>query len=114
MADAEYKKHFDDEVVAFKDRIKKRAAQKIEEALAEQEEEERQARLGPGGLDPAEVFETLPEVSASGVFFFPHICDGIAFREELRRNRINILWGSNSPACVSAHHIVTAKMLRIA
>lgn len=64
VADAEYKKHFDDEVTAFKDRIKKRAAQKIADAVAEQEEEERQARLGPGGLDPAEVFETLPEVSA--------------------------------------------------
>lgn len=26
------------------------------------QEEERQARLGPGGLDPVEVFESLPEV----------------------------------------------------
>lgn len=25
-------------------------------------QEERQKRLGPGGLDPVEVFETLPEV----------------------------------------------------
>lgn len=29
--------------------------------LQEAEEEERQSRLGPGGLDPVEVFETLPE-----------------------------------------------------
>lgn len=99
VADLEYKKHFDLEVESFKERIKKRALEKIEEALAEQEvrtffvefcfngqflianrcsiahsnlmefkndgnfqEEERQARLGPGGLDPVEVFETLPEV----------------------------------------------------
>lgn len=27
------------------------------------QEEERKARLGPGGLDPVEVFESLPEVS---------------------------------------------------
>lgn len=62
VAEISYKEHFDSEVQAFKERIRKRAAEKIEEALAEQEEEERQARLGPGGLDPVEVFEALPEV----------------------------------------------------
>lgn len=44
----------------FSERIEKRAKEKLREALAEIEEEERQKRLGPGGLDPAEVFETLP------------------------------------------------------
>lgn len=29
--------------------------------LQEAEEEERQNRLGPGGLDPVEVFESLPD-----------------------------------------------------
>lgn len=29
--------------------------------MKEVEEEERQKRLGPGGLDPQEVFTTLPE-----------------------------------------------------
>ncbi|XP_055310938.1 hsp90 co-chaperone Cdc37 [Sitodiplosis mosellana] len=61
IADIEYKKHFDLEVEQFKQRITKRAAEKIEEALAEQEEEERKERLGPGGLDPVEVFDSLPE-----------------------------------------------------
>ncbi|XP_031635002.1 hsp90 co-chaperone Cdc37-like [Contarinia nasturtii] len=61
VADIEYKKHFDLEVESFKERIKKRALEKIEDALAEQEEEERKQRLGPGGLDPVEVFESLPE-----------------------------------------------------
>lgn len=64
-ADPEYKKAFDDELTAFKDRIRRRAKDKIEEQLAElrkEEEEERIARLGPGGLDPAEVFESLPQV----------------------------------------------------
>lgn len=69
VADAVYMSHFDSEVKAFKERITKRAAEKIEDALAEQEEEERKARLGPGGLDPVEVFEALPEVS----FFFVRI-----------------------------------------
>lgn len=63
VADAEYKVQFDNEVIAFKERIKARAVVKLEEAAAEAEEEERLARLGPGGLDPAEVFETLPVVS---------------------------------------------------
>jgi cell division cycle protein 37 len=47
----DYKDAFYSELDAFKERIKKRAQEKIEEAL----EEERKERLGPGGLDPAEV-----------------------------------------------------------
>lgn len=46
----------------FKERIRKRADEKLSIAKAELEEEERNARLGPGGLDPVEVFESLPEV----------------------------------------------------
>lgn len=65
QAEPEYKKAFTDELEAFKDRIRKRAAQKLEELMKEAEEEERQERLGPGGLDPVEVMETLPEVSCS-------------------------------------------------
>lgn len=60
-AEPEYRKSFDDEFGPFKDRIRKRAAEKIADALREAEEEERKARLGPGGLDPVEVFESLPE-----------------------------------------------------
>lgn len=63
VAEPLYKTEFKNELDGFKARIKKRAAEKVAEALAEQEEEERQARLGPGGLDPVEVFETLPDVS---------------------------------------------------
>lgn len=53
IADPEYKKAFDDELVAFKKRIRTRAIEKIEEM-------EREERLGPGGLDPLEVMESLP------------------------------------------------------
>lgn len=66
VADIEYRKQFDDEIAAFIGRIERRAKEKIAEAIKEQEEEEereRLARLGPGGLDPAEVFETLPKAS---------------------------------------------------
>lgn len=31
--------------------------------MKELEEEERQERLGPGGLDPVEVYQSLPKVS---------------------------------------------------
>lgn len=74
VADAEYKVQFDNEVIAFKDRIKARAVVKLEEAAAEAEEEERVARLGPGGLDPVEVFDTLPVVSK---FIFIFISEAV-------------------------------------
>ncbi|XP_023940239.1 hsp90 co-chaperone Cdc37 [Bicyclus anynana] len=61
IAEKTYKDSFDDELEQFKARIKKRAAEKIQEAIREQEEEERKARLGPGGLDPVEVYEELPD-----------------------------------------------------
>ncbi|XP_031635177.1 hsp90 co-chaperone Cdc37-like [Contarinia nasturtii] len=57
----EYKKDFDLEVESFRDHIEKHVFEKIKDDLAEQEEEERKARLGPGGLDPKEVFESLPK-----------------------------------------------------
>ncbi|XP_013186265.2 hsp90 co-chaperone Cdc37 [Amyelois transitella] len=60
-AEKTYKDSFDDELEQFKNRIRKRAAEKIQEAIQEQEEEERKARLGPGGLDPLEVMEELPQ-----------------------------------------------------
>ena len=63
-ADPEYKKAFDDELAAFKLRIRNRAKEKVEEQMEElrkEEEKERLERLGPGGLDPAEVFEALPK-----------------------------------------------------
>lgn len=58
----EYRKGFEDELQAFKERIRRRAKEKLEAAMAEAEEEERKLRLGPGGLDPVEVFESLPQV----------------------------------------------------
>lgn len=63
----EYRKGFEDELAAFKERIRRRAKEKLEAAIAEVEEEEKSKRLGPGGLDPVEVFETLPQVT---VLFF--------------------------------------------
>jgi len=59
--DQQYVKGFNEELAAFKDRIRKRAKEKVDAAVAEYEEEEKQKRLGPGGLDPVDVFESLPE-----------------------------------------------------
>lgn len=65
IAEQQYKDQFDGEVTSFIERIRKRAAEKVQDAIDEAEEEQRLARLGPGGLDPVEVFETLPPVSFS-------------------------------------------------
>ncbi|KAL4659146.1 hsp90 co-chaperone Cdc37 [Arapaima gigas] len=60
-ADKQYQDAFNDELEAFKERVRGRAKIRIEKAMKEYEEEERQKRLGPGGLDPVEVYESLPE-----------------------------------------------------
>ncbi|KAM9345940.1 hsp90 co-chaperone Cdc37 [Symphorus nematophorus] len=59
-ADQQYQDAFTDELESFKERVRGRAKIRIEKAMKEYEEEERQKRLGPGGLDPVEVYETLP------------------------------------------------------
>lgn len=61
-ADRQYMEGFNDELDAFKERVRSRAKLRIEKAMKEYEEEERRKRLGPGGLDPVEVYESLPEV----------------------------------------------------
>jgi len=58
--DGQYIKGFNEELEAFKERIRKRAKEKVDALVAEYEEEEKQKRLGPGGLDPVEVMESLP------------------------------------------------------
>ncbi|ELK17843.1 Hsp90 co-chaperone Cdc37 [Pteropus alecto] len=60
-ADRQYMEGFNDELEAFKERVRGRAKLRIEKAMKEYEEEERRKRLGPGGLDPVEVYESLPE-----------------------------------------------------
>lgn len=59
-ADQQYQDAFNDELESFKERVRGRAKIRIEKAMKEYEEEERQKRLGPGGLDPVDVFESLP------------------------------------------------------
>ncbi|NXA00056.1 CDC37 protein, partial [Nesospiza acunhae] len=59
-ADQQYLEGFTEELEAFKERVRGRARARLEKALREYEEEERQKRLGPGGLDPVEVYESLP------------------------------------------------------
>ncbi|KAM3597378.1 uncharacterized protein V6R79_003906 [Siganus canaliculatus] len=59
-ADQQYQEAFNDELESFKDRVRGRAKIRIEKAMKEYEEEEKQKRMGPGGLDPVEVYESLP------------------------------------------------------
>ncbi|OAF65182.1 Hsp90 chaperone protein kinase-targeting subunit [Intoshia linei] len=60
MGDSKYLSCFNSELESYINRIRKRAQEKIEVARAEEEEEDRKNRLGPGGLDPVEVFKSLP------------------------------------------------------
>ena len=60
-AEKQYLDAFEDELSGFKGRVMQRAKVRIEEATRAYEEEERKKRLGPGGLDPVEVMETLPQ-----------------------------------------------------
>lgn len=60
-ADQQYQDAFTDELESFKERVRGRAKIRIEKAMKEYEEEEKQKRLGPGGLDPVDVYESLPE-----------------------------------------------------
>ncbi|KAL5257142.1 hypothetical protein ACHWQZ_G012170 [Mnemiopsis leidyi] len=58
--DAKYMDGFNQELDAFIGRIERRAKEKTDKLMAEIEAEEREKRLGPGGLDPQEVYEELP------------------------------------------------------
>ncbi|XP_053332695.1 hsp90 co-chaperone Cdc37 [Clarias gariepinus] len=60
-ADQQYQDAFNDELESFKERVRGRAKIRIEKAMKEYEEEEKQKRLGPGGLDPVEVYDNLPQ-----------------------------------------------------
>lgn len=61
----EYREQFESEIEGLKGRISKRAQERLKEALEEAQKEEEEeytpAPLGPGGLDPTEVFEELPD-----------------------------------------------------
>lgn len=65
---AEYAEAFENELRAFETRVRNRAAEKIVDALKEAGLEEKKTRLGPGGLDPVEVFESLPEVKMNSLY----------------------------------------------
>ncbi|XP_014841368.1 PREDICTED: hsp90 co-chaperone Cdc37-like isoform X1 [Poecilia mexicana] len=60
-ANAEYQNAFDQELDLLKERVRRCAQAQMEGTMKKLEEEERQKRLGPGGLDPVEVYESLPK-----------------------------------------------------
>ncbi|KAG7486550.1 hypothetical protein JOB18_033506 [Solea senegalensis] len=60
-ADKPYLDAFDHELELLKERIRRCARIRMESTMKELEEEERQKRLGPGGLDPVEVYKSLPK-----------------------------------------------------
>uniref|UniRef100_A0A667W8A6 Hsp90 co-chaperone Cdc37 n=1 Tax=Myripristis murdjan TaxID=586833 RepID=A0A667W8A6_9TELE len=61
-ADKPYQDAFNQELDSLKERVCSCAQVRIQSVMKELEEEERQKRLGPGGLDPVEVYNSLPKV----------------------------------------------------
>jgi len=67
VAEAEYKVQFDNEVIAFKERIKARAVVKLEEAAAEAEEEERKAKEEQERIAKEKIEQKLAEFEKSEI-----------------------------------------------
>ncbi|XP_068444964.1 hsp90 co-chaperone Cdc37 isoform X1 [Clinocottus analis] len=65
-ADKPYRDEFDRELQLLKERIRECAQARKESETKELEEDERQEGLGPGGLDPLEVYESLPKEVQKG------------------------------------------------
>uniref|UniRef100_A0A3P8NRL6 Cell division cycle 37 homolog (S. cerevisiae) n=2 Tax=Astatotilapia calliptera TaxID=8154 RepID=A0A3P8NRL6_ASTCA len=59
--DKSYQDAFEHELEMLKERVRSSAQTRMENAVKELEEEEIQKRLGPGCLDPVEVYESLPK-----------------------------------------------------
>lgn len=57
-----YQDAFEHELEMLKERVRSSAQTRMGNAVKELEEEEIQKRMGPGGLDPVEVYESLPKV----------------------------------------------------
>lgn len=60
LEEVEQLKSFQSQVDEFIIKIQKRAVEKRKEMNLDGEELSREERLGPGGLDPVEVFDSLP------------------------------------------------------
>jgi cell division cycle protein 37 len=62
-ADPSYMKMYEDEVVQFQERLRRRAKEKRDQAIAEYESEEKAKRIAsaPGGIDPQEAYDSLPD-----------------------------------------------------
>ncbi|KAL3077252.1 hypothetical protein niasHS_013241 [Heterodera schachtii] len=106
IAEQSYMKMFTDEVEAFKDRLRKRARDKREAMLSETEAEEKKKRVAqsPGGLDPQEVFDSLPAEmqeafetqSMAKIFEVAKSMDSEVFKYHLDRCTASGLWIPNA------------------
>ena len=89
-AEKQYIDAFEDELKGFIERVQGRAKVRLDEAIREAEEEEKKQRMGPGGLDPVEVMDTLPPVSStwcmqilSTICHEVHVCNSIILASDL-------------------------------
>lgn len=77
-ADKPYLDMFDHELELLKERVRSCAQSRMDSAMKEMEEEERQKRLGPGGLDPVVVYESLPKVNHTHAHSHTHKCKHVS------------------------------------
>lgn len=69
-AEQPYQDAFNQELESLKERVRGCAQARLESAVKELEEEDRQESPGPGGLDPVEVYQSLPKVGAPVHWFW--------------------------------------------
>uniref|UniRef100_A0A915DRN1 Hsp90 chaperone protein kinase-targeting subunit n=1 Tax=Ditylenchus dipsaci TaxID=166011 RepID=A0A915DRN1_9BILA len=106
MADPSYMKMYKEEVDAFKGRLRKRAQDKRDAAVNELEATAKAKRIAesPGGLDPQEVLDSLPEEmqdafqtqSMDKMFEVAENMDPEVFQHHLQRCIASGLWVPNA------------------
>ena len=69
-ADKPYQDAFNQELESLQERVRGCAQARMDSAMKELEEEDKRERLGPGGLDPVEVYHSLPKVSTPMLWFW--------------------------------------------
>ncbi|KAI1727800.1 cdc37 hsp90 binding domain-containing protein [Ditylenchus destructor] len=124
QADVSYMKMYHDEVDAFKERLRKRAQEKREAAMTEAEAEAKAKRVAesPGGLDPQDVFESLPEAmqeafqsqSMEKMYQVAETMDPEVFQHHLQRCIDSGLWIPNAAEKKAKEEAEAAKKKEVA
>lgn len=89
--DKSYQDAFEHELEILKERVRSSAQTRMENAVKELEEEEIQKRLGPGCLDPVEVYESLPKVGHTCRHTLERVLEQQFFMQTSRPQSLSLL-----------------------